>query len=540
MSHEVKCFLHLFFISCFVNQCCFFLLPTEHAGNTTTINGVDDFVHISFPTSFLRWTSYCVVMLEEKIVSVYEDASLLDTLELKHDAILPSNDYVILGQSLKRESKMSLAGDLADLQMWTEALTADKVRMVAACEPLIVAPQVFLNRDQWIVNGAAIWITNEGLNNVCQLKPYSGQNWVILKEDLRDNGLELCRTLGGRLPTPRDKVSNTLLEEFVLSHHTAIEGIYLGINRSKTGWIDAYNGQPITYWPNRSLIQSEVADVCLNPIQGTWVERANTVCLVVCETPVRKVFLKGLCAASAFTKELWIDHSTSGRLVMREAGTFILQPNEQGDGWSLTSSAHKRTWAEVQPKTSELPFGPQDWRVWDKECGYRGEEIPLMLTTCSRNMFTCGDLSCIPTNKRCNKIADCSDGSDEDCAKKVEIPIDYNKLIPPKQSPSSPFTMNCRLDIINFKSFSIKEMAWVIDFYLIMEWRDSRLKYLHLNNYQEARMQEMEKFWTPAYDITSSLGLATTTDVIYRNLAAASDGGPSEPDDLSTFHGGNV
>lgn len=534
MYKKINC---IFFIGYFYIKGCF--LPTEHAGNTTVINAEVDFVYITFPTNFLRWTSYCIVVLEGKFISVYEDGSLLDSFELKNKMTLPSDEFVILGQNLNREPKTSMSGELADFQLWTTALTADTIQMVAACKHTEI-PQIFLNRDQWFVNGTALWVSKEGVNNVCQLKPYNGQSWIILKEDLKEEGLALCRTLGGRLPTPSEEVGNTLLEEFVLSHHTSVE-IHLGINKTKTGWNDTYNGQPITYWPNRSLIQSEEADVCMSPILGTWVERVNPVCLVVCETPVRKIFLKGLCTDSKFTKEMWIHNSISGKLVMREAGTFILQSNEEGNKWSLTSSTHKNTRAEVKPKTSEFPFGQHDWIVWDKECGYRGETIPLMLTPCPRDMFTCGDLSCIPTNKMCNKKPDCNDKSDEHCAKKVEIPIVYDRLLPPRPDPSSPLIVTCHADLINYRSFSIKETTWAIDLYFILQWRDKRLKYFHLNNFKHpAVIKESESIWKPNFYITSSLGLAVKTEVIESTLFAFTDGGPTESDDLSTFQGGNV
>ena len=45
--------------------------------------------------------------------------------------------------------------------------------------------------------------------------------------------------------------------------------------------------------------------------------------------------------------------------------------------------------------------------------------------------FTCNDGQCVSMEKRCDQIADCRDGSDEDACRLLSLPTGYNKVVPP-------------------------------------------------------------------------------------------------------------
>lgn len=472
------------------------------------------------------------------MVSLYKDGSLLEDFMLKQQKSFPVIDFFILGQGLSGEAKSSLGGEMADFQVWTEALSIDKVEKIASCVNVNLPSQISLNRDEWLINGTTVWSTNYGAENVCQMKNFSNRNFMLMGDYSWKKGLELCQAFGGRLPTPMDDISNNLLKNVIEHDPMDVQSIYLGIERSSTGWTDAYTGEAITYWPERVLIQGKRASVCMNTKTNTWFELEYPLCLVVCEIPSHRVFLKGLCAASKFSKELWVQQSVTGQMVLREAGNFILQASQQKHEWSLSSSWHKTTRATMKSDHSKSPFGKHMWNVWDEECGHNGDLMPLMLTPCPKDSFTCGDLSCIPLEWTCNGRLDCDDKSDEHCFDRVMIPQQY-LFAPPLPNPMSPFTVVCGIEVINYSIFSIKEMALVVDLNIIFQWRDERLKFLYLKDEPVEIPYMIKDIWNPTFDMVSGLGIRADVKE-GKKMLTMKRVGSAETDDLSSINGGKA
>ena len=58
--------------------------------------------------------------------------------------------------------------------------------------------------------------------------------------------------------------------------------------------------------------------------------------------------------------------------------------------------------------------------------------LPIVMTTCSDEEFTCEDGSCVGMSDRCNKIIDCpQDSSDEDNCYMINFDRTYKKEFAP-------------------------------------------------------------------------------------------------------------
>ena len=65
------------------------------------------------------------------------------------------------------------------------------------------------------------------------------------------------------------------------------------------------------------------------------------------------------------------------------------------------------------------PFGKSSWEVGNYACNLgKTSVLELQLSNCDKDQFTCGDGTCVPLAKRCDKQQDCEDLSDE---KKCQI-----------------------------------------------------------------------------------------------------------------------
>lgn len=56
-----------------------------------------------------------------------------------------------------------------------------------------------------------------------------------------------------------------------------------------------------------------------------------------------------------------------------------------------------------------------------------GEEHVLTFSDCHPDKFTCSDGSCLPLERKCDSVVDCSDGSDEDECEFLVMREDYEK-----------------------------------------------------------------------------------------------------------------
>ena len=134
------------------------------------------------------------------------------------------------------------------------------------------------------------------------------------------------------------------------------------------------------------------------------------------------ISLSGLCEASQVDKIFSLVAPSKDDSARH--GTFV-----GSTGWVLEYSASDSTWLinhyfykEFGLKLLDArrrPFGKSSWEVGNYACNLgKTSVLELQLSNCDKDQFTCGDGTCVPLAKRCDKQQDCEDLSDE---KKCQI-----------------------------------------------------------------------------------------------------------------------
>ena len=105
-------------------------------------------------------------------------------------------------------------------------------------------------------------------------------------------------------------------------------------------------------------------------------------------------------------------------------------------------------------KTNIHPLGRRNWNWFNRRCINSGtQEKSLSLSICEHGTeFTCKSGRCIAIEKRCDRISDCKDESDEQDCELVQIPDNYNKIQAPENSPENegkPLPIKTQITLIN-------------------------------------------------------------------------------------------
>ena len=123
------------------------------------------------------------------------------------------------------------------------------------------------------------------------------------------------------------------------------------------------------------------------------------------------------------------------------------------------------------------------------------KKYKFLFTSCSLGQFTCNDGFCIDIHKRCNKISDCSDNSDEFDCYKVHVSDSYNKFLAPvERSANSDERVKINIKIRDFEIVDIDylESQFIAKFHFHITWIDGRLNYLNLREHEKNLLDQDE------------------------------------------------
>ena len=118
---------------------------------------------------------------------------------------------------------------------------------------------------------------------------------------------------------------------------------------------------------------------------------------------------------------------------------------------------------------------------------------------CGNNKFTCDDGHCIDFEKRCNKVADCIDFSDElRCQTAVVDLQNYRRNDPPIQSQYDQVEVEVDLTLISIHEIREMEMKFTCKLELEVKWKDWRITFNHLKARGNVlSSQKAQSLWIP-------------------------------------------
>ena len=218
------------------------------------------------------------------------------------------------------------------------------------------------------------------------------------------------------------------------------------------------------------------------------------------------ITLSGLCEASPVDKIFSLVAPSKGDTARH--GTFV-----GATGWVLEYSSREKTWfinhyfyKEFALKLLDArrrPFGKSSWEVGSYACNLGKTSIlQLQLSNCEKDQFTCGDGTCVPLAKRCDKQQDCKDLSDE---KKCQIvALDEERYLmddpPPSIVQGENIEVILSMNIQNILDIQEVQQRLALKFDLEEKWLDSRLQFYNLKTDEEMNtlvLKEKDIIWIP-------------------------------------------
>ncbi|KAK3860779.1 hypothetical protein Pcinc_033186 [Petrolisthes cinctipes] len=507
--------------------------------------------------NFLLWSHYCIVLdAITSQYSVYQNGMLLEMKPVTFDMGSWGNGggYVALGQYKSQQPQTifqaePLIGQVAEFSVWSEVLSADEVEKVASCEYQDRAPNIsFSVPSEWMVNDNVVWMMDNSTENMCSLSHFTNNNNILISlgKHQRDDGVKLCRVLGGRLPTPTNDTYNDHLKLFaekvlIKDPDNDFPLVMLGISTPTSGWVDLYSGIKLNDTRNKNAFYKQGnqrnpdAVVVYDIVYDSWDETFDKKYDLICEIPLQKYLVRGLYDKSPFGNTLWVRATLQGELVLCDhTGTLVRLENKH---WNIIRTPFTEVRVNLDG-TLYLPLGLNKWRIWDEGHGKFGQEEELLITPCPVGQYTCRDLSCIPENKVCDSKFDCPDNSDEEhCDRRLLVPLEYQK-VPPASTSEGPFAVEFDVEVINFRKYSITEMKLAVDLKIHMRWKDPRLRFFWVQEEEKDYIISLglDEIWTPPLVFISALGATGDHHTMGKMLTVRKDGNPL-PNRLSSVLG---
>ena len=451
----------------------------------------------------------------------YYNGELVGTIKMEERPIIGSNDNLpdalIIGQEQdavkgRYELSQMFNGEISELNIWNSSLDDQTISNIAKCKDTTKGNIVSWDRNKYIVNNAVV---KDDVDPAifCSHDP---QYIFFPQVETLANAKTLCTIHGGRIATPHNEGENTAIMN-ILSEHgshclnmqsTRQKGraIWLGFQRLEDKWFIVDDDTPVEeapydHWDKFTPVYPNLGCTFLQT-DGFWSFRDKTSCselelCTICMFEKVPVFsLKGpLCKSyTPLDYNFYLSTNTSFQ-INRFVGYKEAEISYENGKWQGTMEG-----VNITLKTNIHPLGRRSWSWFNRRCISSGtQERSLSLSICEHGTeFTCRSGRCIAIDRRCDRISDCKDGSDEDDCVLVHIPDNYNKIQAP-ENKENPLPIQTQITLINVDMIDTVTMLVGLTVEIKMSWNDSRLTFANLNPHKKNPVPEeiVEQLWLP-------------------------------------------
>ena len=339
-----------------------------------------------------------------------------------------------------------LNGQLTELNVWDYVLTDTFIRSMSLCENFPKGNVISWNKENFRINKAKV-TTVDDPTSLCT----NERNLVIFPEKRTLKAAKnICAIHGGKLGVPQSEEENQEFIEMLLNHKEGCKNTNIGTS----AWIGLKSNDSKWYETNNNDSLGRVArytnfaknDVYINgyrcaylPIKGEWQGgkwecREEKLC-AICSIENTPVFtLKGMCENISMDANYYIISNDNKSLNVYEGYRSTNLVKKEDNKWTVIAK-HGTLGAFAEISTTNArryPIGRLEWDVYEPSCYITQRQKKILTFSMCRfgTEFTCDSGHCVDLHKRCNKVVDCLDRSDEENCTLISIPETYDKRKP--------------------------------------------------------------------------------------------------------------
>ena len=454
-------------------------------------------------------------------------------------------------------------GQITDIQMFDSILTHDEMVGMTTCDGDKLSGNIInSNTDSHTLYGDWVKLTRIHPEWICPVKKFSGvffnrMDWNPIQ------AFDLCKKLDMKLLSVKSQEDKDNLE-FFFEHMTdqLVYRLATTVVKYDNGSWGHRDGSPLFLpWVSDHPFESPeyiFAQIWFSPSTNFPASHfsmglSNQEAMCVSNDPKDyriSVKILGLCPVSTFDQEYVFSMERSYMYIGRQNSDI----EYIGDGiWRLRNKRRSQE-TKIAASSNSLALGTYDVR-FDSDICTKGQEdkiIKITITHCGESQFTWFSGECVHMDRRCDRIVNCPDSSDEKgCAilridkstyikeyPPVSVDADYNLIKVP---------INVSIDILKILDINEVEGTFKVSFELHSSWFDDRLIYANLKRDTDLNTlteQEKEDLWTPniVFSNTESQdSVIKDRKVIAKisRIGSARAGGPDEAIKTFYFQGAN-